>query len=132
MCPCSKGIASWPWPCVGNKAQAYDESDVRQLQLLMQGMWRIIQRMRAGEEKRALEKKLEQAHKMESIGTLAGGIAHDFNNILTAIFGYTELSLADCERGTLLHGTPAKHHGGRQTGQGSRGAHSGLQSSERA
>ncbi len=30
---------------------------------------------------------------MEAIGTLAGGIAHDFNNILTAIFGYTELTL---------------------------------------
>ena len=44
-----------------------------------------------------LEAKLLQAHKMESIGTLAGGIAHDFNNLLMGIQGYTSLMLLDLD-----------------------------------
>jgi len=42
-------------------------------------------------EEVALKKQLNQAMKMEAIGTLAGGIAHDFNNILSAVLGYAEM-----------------------------------------
>ena len=48
-------------------------------------------------ERKRLEDQLQQAHKMESLGTLAGGIAHDFNNLLMGIQGRTSLMLLDTD-----------------------------------
>jgi signal transduction histidine kinase len=52
----------------------------------------IKEKLAAQESARNLTRQLQQAQKMEAIGTLAGGVAHDFNNILSAIIGYSELA----------------------------------------
>ncbi len=52
----------------------------------------IFQRRQAVNERKAIEQKLQEAQKLESLGVLAGGIAHDFNNLLTGILGNASLA----------------------------------------
>ncbi len=48
---------------------------------------------------RALERRMVDAQRAESLGILAGGLAHDFNNLLAAILGNADLGLRDTPRG---------------------------------
>ena len=45
------------------------------------------------EEQKRLKTGLEQAQKMELVGTIAGGVVHDLNNVLAASINYPELLL---------------------------------------
>jgi PAS domain S-box-containing protein len=53
----------------------------------------VTVRVRAEQEHRELEMRLERAQRMESLGALAGGVAHDLNNILSPMVAYPELIL---------------------------------------
>ena len=46
-----------------------------------------------GSDVKHMQLRIEQNHKMQSVGRLAGGIAHDFNNLITAISGHCDLLL---------------------------------------
>jgi signal transduction histidine kinase len=58
-----------------------------------------VRRVRLEQERDRLEANLQQARRMETIGTFASGIAHNFNNIVGAILGYTEMADARVRAG---------------------------------
>ncbi|MFZ5774212.1 MAG: ATP-binding protein [Thermodesulfobacteriota bacterium] len=79
---------------VANADHDYAEPDLMALERLASHFAQAIKGIRLGGERDRLQVDLQQAQKMEAIGTLAGGVAHDFNNMLTPILGYTDLAMA--------------------------------------
>jgi PAS domain S-box-containing protein len=60
----------------------------------------VTGRKQAEEKRLALERKMLDAQKLESLGVLASGIAHDFNNMLTVILGNAALAQANFTGGS--------------------------------
>ncbi len=74
--------------------------------LFIEGLAVDITALRQAEhQKLALERKLLETQKSESLGILAGGIAHDFNNLLTGILGNTSLARLELSPSSL----PSQH-----------------------
>lgn len=63
----------------------------------------ITDARRREDERHRLERQLEEARKLEALGTLAAGIAHDFNNLLGAILGFAQFIVDDTKDGEPLH-----------------------------
>ncbi len=55
----------------------------------------ITERKESEQRQRALERQMQNAQKLESLGVLAGGLAHDFNNLLMGVLGNAELLMED-------------------------------------
>ncbi len=87
---------------LANKQTDYDQTDILQISLLMDSVWKVIENIQAEEEHKKMNMQLQHAQKMEAIGTLVGGIAHDFNNILGAIIGYAEMAEEDSPAGSMI------------------------------
>jgi signal transduction histidine kinase len=69
---------------VANKEVDYDTSDVRQLNLLMDGMWKVLERDRA-------EEALRESESLAAMGRALSSVAHDIKTPLIAIGGFTRL-----------------------------------------
>ena len=63
----------------------------------------IQERINSEKSRIRMEKELSRKQKLEAIGTLAGGIAHDFNNILSAVIGFSELTLQSLDKTSKEH-----------------------------
>jgi PAS domain S-box-containing protein len=55
----------------------------------------LSDRKNAENERAEIESRLQQAKKMESLGTMAGSIAHNFNNLLMVVLGNLEIAIED-------------------------------------
>lgn len=49
-----------------------------------------------------VRERLQDAHRMETVGRLAGGMAHEYNNLLTVILGYTALIRQTAQAGDAV------------------------------
>src|SRR5271157_1151718 len=78
---------------VGNKHTDYDRSDVRQLALLMDGVWRVIL------NKRAKDALMESKSQAELYVDLMG---HDINNMNQIALGFLELAMEKLDRNGVL------------------------------
>jgi PAS domain S-box-containing protein len=55
----------------------------------------ITDRKQEEEQRRLLDRQMQEMQKLESLGVLAGGIAHDFNNLLVGVLSNAELALLE-------------------------------------
>lgn len=77
---------------VGNKEEAYDESDVRQLSLFMNSMWQILKRQRV---EQALSENVDREKSAKLIFSELNNFV-DLNNSLKTIIGHLK-TLTGCE-----------------------------------
>jgi signal transduction histidine kinase len=70
------------------------------LRMALDAIANAVRREHLEQERSRLERNLQQARRMETIGALASGIAHNFNNIIGAILGYAEMVEAQLAPGS--------------------------------
>jgi signal transduction histidine kinase len=76
---------------LGKKKKSYSQPVIKILEQFSSFLAFAITSISARELNAALESRLLQAQKLETIGKLSSGMAHDFNNLLSSIFGSLNL-----------------------------------------
>jgi PAS domain S-box-containing protein len=109
---------------VGNKNGDYDSSDIRQITLLMEGTWKLIQRRKNEEKIKSYAREVAENNKeLESLDRMKdefiANITHELKTPLIPIKGYSELlyeghlgPMADDQKkgaGTILQNAERLH-----------------------
>jgi two-component system, sensor histidine kinase and response regulator len=85
---------------VGNKPGNYDESDVLELQLIGDDLWRIVMRRRAEAALAQAKRAAEEANAAKS--AFLANMSHEIRTPMNAIMGLTHLALRDTTDGTQI------------------------------
>lgn len=84
-------MVAFGFDAVGCKCRVSHAGELVLLRMALDTFIHAVERQSVDEERNRLQKRLQQARRMERIGTFTSGIAHNFNNILGGILGYAEV-----------------------------------------
>jgi signal transduction histidine kinase len=77
---------------VGRTCRITAASELSLLRMALDTIVYALERHSMENERSRLETRLQQARRMETVGTFSSGIAHNFNNIVGGILGHTEMA----------------------------------------
>ena len=76
---------------IGRPCRMTAAGELSLLRMALDTIVYALERHSMEKERARLEMRLQQARRMETVGTFSSGIAHNFNNILAGILGHTEM-----------------------------------------
>ena len=84
-------VAALGFDAIGRRCRITATGELSLLRMGLDTIVYALGRHSMETERARLETRLQQAHRLETVGTFTSGIAHNFNNILGGILGHSEV-----------------------------------------